>query len=77
LIAGERSAGRRLTRLPADWEAEVIEGLILLGFLAILFAILVARGRRRLGMGVTGRVLAAAVAGFAIVVLILWATQRR
>ncbi len=55
----------------------MIEGLILLGFLAILFAILVARGRRRLGMGVTGRVLAAAVAGFAIVVLILWATQRR
>jgi hypothetical protein len=55
----------------------VTDGLILLGFLAILFAILVARGRRRLGMGVSGRTLAMAVCGFAIAVLILWATQHR
>jgi len=54
----------------------VTDGLILLGLLAILFAIFVARGRRRLGLGVTGRTFAAAIAGFAIVVLILWATQR-
>ena len=60
----------------ADWEAAVTDGLILLGLLAILFAIFVARGRRRLGLGVTGRTFAAAIAGFAIVVLILWATQR-
>ena len=53
------------------------DGLILLGFLAVLFAILLARGRRRLGMGVTGRTFAVAVCGFAIVVLILWATQHR
>ena len=52
------------------------DGLILLGFLAILFAILVVTGRRRLGVGATGKTFAAAIAGFAIAVLILWATQR-
>jgi hypothetical protein len=55
----------------------VTDGLILLGFLAGLFAILVVRGRRRLGMGVTGRTFAMAVCGFAIVVLILWVAQHR
>jgi hypothetical protein len=58
-------------------EVAVTDGLILLGFLALLFAILVARGRRRLGMGVSGRTFAVAACGFAIAVLILWATQRR
>jgi len=55
----------------------VTDGLILLGFIAVVFAVFVVRGRRRLGMAISGRVFAAAVAGFAIVVLILWATQRR
>jgi len=50
-------------------------GLILLGFLAVTFAILVAKGRRRLGMGVSGRIFALTICGFAIAVLILWATQ--
>lgn len=53
------------------------DGLILLGLLAVLFAILVAIGRRRLGLGVTGRTVAVAACGFAILVLILWATQHR
>lgn len=53
------------------------DGLILLGVLAVLFAIGVARGRKRLGMGVTGRGFAMAVCGFAIVVLVLWVAQRR
>lgn len=53
------------------------DGLILLGFLAVLFAILVATGRRRLGMRVTGRAFAIAACGFAIVVLIAWATAHR
>lgn len=70
----DRSATDWLT---ADWEAAVTDGLILLGFLAIIFAIALTRGRRRLGMAVTGRVFAMAVCGFAIVVLILWVTQRR
>jgi len=55
----------------------VTDGLILLGFLAILFAIAVIRGRRRMGVGSTGRVFTIAACGFAIAVLILWATQRR
>ena len=50
-------------------------GLILLGLLAVSFAILVAKGRRRLGMGVSGRIFAVTICGFAIAVLILWATQ--
>ena len=53
------------------------DGLILLGVLALLFAVALTRGRRRLGMGVTGRGFAMAVAGFAIVVLVLWVAQRR
>ncbi len=52
------------------------DGLILLGFLAVIFAIVVLRLRRRLGMGGTSKAFATAVAGFAIVVLILWATHR-
>ena len=53
------------------------DGLILLGFLAVIFAILVVKGRRRLGMGVSARIFAVTVCGFAIAVLILWATQHR
>ena len=52
------------------------DGLILLGVLAVLFAFGLGRGRRRLGMGFTGRTFAMAVAGFAIVVLVLWVAQR-
>ena len=53
------------------------DGLILLGFIAVVFAILVLRGRRWLGMGSTLKAFMTAVCGFAIVVLILWATHRR
>ncbi|HEX7996452.1 MAG TPA: hypothetical protein VF506_21240 [Streptosporangiaceae bacterium] len=52
------------------------DGLILLGVLAVLFAIVVARGRRRLGMRFSGRSFAVAVSGFAIAVLVLWVSQR-
>jgi len=51
-------------------------GLILLGLLAVIFAVLVTRGRRRLGMRGTVRFFFAAIAAFAIVVLIFWAQQR-
>jgi hypothetical protein len=51
-------------------------GLILLGVLAVIFAVLVTRGRRRLGMMATARFFFAAIAVFAIVVLIFWAQQR-
>jgi len=68
--AGEQDGG-------GDREAAVTDGLILLGLIAVVFAVLVLRGRRRLGMAATGRAFAVAIAGFAIVVLILWATHRR
>ena len=51
-------------------------GLILLGVLAVIFAVLVTRGRRRLGMRAPVRFFFAAVAAFAIVVLIFLAQQR-
>jgi hypothetical protein len=50
-------------------------GLILLGVLAVIFAVLVTRGRRRLGLRGTTRFFFAAIAAFAIVVLIFWARQ--
>jgi hypothetical protein len=51
------------------------QGLILLGFLAIGFAVFASRVRRRMGMGSSGRVLIALVAGFAVVVLAMWAVS--
>jgi len=55
----------------------VTDGLILLGFIAALVALGVARIRRRIGLKVTGGVLIATMAAFAIAVLALWATSRR
>jgi hypothetical protein len=54
----------------------VTDGLILLGVLAVLFAIGVAWGGKRLGMRFSGRGFAIAVSGFAIAVLVLWGSQR-
>ncbi len=48
------------------------DGFIVLGLLAILFAIIAGRARRRVGMPVIGRVFATLIIGFAIVVLVLW-----
>ncbi len=48
------------------------DGFIVLGLLAILFAIIAGRARRRVGMPVNGRVFATLITGFAIVVLVLW-----
>jgi hypothetical protein len=50
-------------------------GLILLGFIAILIAVVFARVRRRIGAPVRSGFYGVAVAGIAIFVLILWATQ--
>ena len=52
-------------------------GLILLGFLAILVALLLTRMRRRRGLGTTGRTWAVIITVFVIVVLGLWATSQR
>jgi hypothetical protein len=58
-------------------EAAMANGLILLAFIAIVIAVVTARVRRRAGFPVRPRFYAVAVAGIAIVVLILWATQNR
>jgi len=55
----------------------MVNGLILLGFVALVLALVAMRVRRRLGMAVSPRVLAITVSGFAIAVLVLWATTRR
>ena len=52
-------------------------GLILLGFVALLLALAWMRVRRRVGMRTGGSVLAGAICFFAIAILILWATSRR
>lgn len=51
------------------------DGLILLGFIAIVIAVVTARVSRRLGSPVRPGFYAVAVAVIAIAVLLLWATQ--
>lgn len=51
------------------------DGLILLGFVAIVIAVVTARVRRRVGFPVRPGFYAAAVAVIAIAVLLLWVTQ--
>jgi hypothetical protein len=53
----------------------VTDGLILLGLLALLFALIVGRTRRRVGLPFTGRLLIKLIAGFAVVVLVYWAAS--
>jgi hypothetical protein len=55
----------------------VTDGLILLGLLAILAALVVGRIRRRIGLAMTGGIFLATMAAFAIAMLVLWATSRR
>ena len=52
-------------------------GLILLGFIAIVIAVVTARVRRRVGFPVRPGFYAAAVAVIAIAILLLWITQDR
>jgi hypothetical protein len=54
----------------------VAEGLILLGFLAVLVAIFTVRTRRRLGLTSTGKTWAVVIAVFFIFVLGMWASTR-
>lgn len=80
LLGGElpensRYAGNEVLDLEHHGEAGMTNGLILLGFIAILIAVVVARVRRRIGVPVRTGFYGVAVAGIAIFVLILWATQ--
>jgi hypothetical protein len=51
-------------------------GVILLGLIAVIFAVIVVRVRRRFGMRENGKAFLTAVSAFAIAVLLLWATHR-
>ncbi len=51
------------------------EGLILLGFLAILVALFAVRMRRRLGLTSTARTWLTVMTGFGLIVLTLWAAS--
>lgn len=53
------------------------DGLILLGFIAVVIAVVTARLRRRAGFPVRPGFYAAAIAVIAIAVLLLWVTQNR
>gem|GEM_PF-1088818 len=50
-------------------------GLVLLGLLALAFALLVVRLRRRFGLASTGRTWAVLIAAFVVLMLALWAAQ--
>jgi hypothetical protein len=50
-------------------------GLILLFFLAFLVALFLTRARRKMGFGVSAGTWAAIIAGFAIIVLAMWAAS--
>jgi hypothetical protein len=52
----------------------VAEGLILLGFLAVLVTLFIVRARRRLGLASTSKTWAVIVAVFVIFVLGMWAS---
>ncbi len=58
-------------------EAGMTQGLILLGFLAVLAVIFTARARRRVGLPVSGRTLMTVATGFVLVVLTLYAAAQR
>ncbi|HTP16542.1 MAG TPA: hypothetical protein VMK13_11980 [Streptosporangiaceae bacterium] len=53
------------------------QGLVLLGFLAVLVALLAMRLRRRMGLPVTGKMLLTVMAGFVLAALTLWAASHR
>jgi hypothetical protein len=51
------------------------QGLILLLVLAAIVAYVVVRTRRRMGLLVTGKTWLTVMAGFAIIVLVMWAAS--
>ena len=53
------------------------QGLILLAFIAALFALLTTRVRRRMGLAVSGRTWIIAMAVVIVVVLALWGGSSR
>jgi hypothetical protein len=81
-IAGPRRDSLGRGDLCSDENAELRRrrlgtGLILLLLLAAIFAVLISKGRKRLGLGMTGRTWIAAVIGFGLVVLVIYVAQQK
>jgi drug/metabolite transporter (DMT)-like permease len=53
------------------------QGLVLLGLLAALVAVIATRLRRKLGLQVTGKTSLAVMTGFVLIALALWAASQR
>jgi hypothetical protein len=53
------------------------QGIVLLLIIAVIVAYAVTRARRRMGLHVTGKTWATIIAGFAILVLSMWAAASR
>jgi hypothetical protein len=53
------------------------QGLILLGFLAVLVAFFLTRTRRRMGMNVTGRMWLTIMTAVVLIGLTLWAASHQ
>ena len=53
------------------------DGLILLGFLAVLVAVFVVRTRRRMGIASTARTWSTVITGCVLIGLTLWAASQR
>jgi hypothetical protein len=51
------------------------DGLILLAFLAVIFAVLVVRFRRRMGLGSTAKTWSTVITGFILIALALYAAS--
>jgi hypothetical protein len=52
-------------------------GLILLLLLAAIFAVLLSKGRRRLGLGMAGKTWITAIVVFALIVLTIYVAQQK
>jgi hypothetical protein len=51
-------------------------GLILLLLLAAIFAVLLRKGRGRLGLGMAGKTWITAIVGFGLIVLVIYVAQQ-
>lgn len=82
MAAGRRCASLGGGDLCSEENAELRRrrlgtGLILLLLLAAIFAVLVSKGRKRLGLEMSGRTWIAAIVGFAIIVLVIYVAQQK
>ncbi len=67
--------GGQAIREPVTRGGHVTQGLILLGFLGVLVAFGWLRLRRRMGLGISGKIFMTVLTGFVLIVLTMWAAQ--